>query len=208
MPWANNTPLIRLACATRSATSVLRSRQSLRRSSSSGLGALTMVQTRGSPRLYAKSVRSSASPWMRLVFARRRRREVKIEAASTTWLSMPACSSTRCTQKPSRPASRMVMIGKLAPARACAYDRSIEPADKRGITENIRWLLSKTAPTRFGERLLVAGDQESPIRHLHESVDAGLAVLSQAQLNALESFAKAMIETRAGEIPKIETAAD
>src|SRR5215208_3364301 len=65
MPWANNRPLIRLTCATRSATSVLRSRQSLRRSSSSGLGALTMVQTRGSPRLYAKSVRSSASPPLR-----------------------------------------------------------------------------------------------------------------------------------------------
>src|SRR3954453_2206419 len=79
MPWANNRPLIRLTCA----TSVLRSRQSLRRSSSSGLGALTMVQTRGSPRLYARSVRSSASPSMRSVFALRRRREVKIEAAST-----------------------------------------------------------------------------------------------------------------------------
>src|SRR3954453_9211372 len=63
------------------------------------------VQTRGSPRLYAKSVRSSASPSMRSVFALRRRREVRIEAASTTWLSMPARSSTRWIQKPSRPAS-------------------------------------------------------------------------------------------------------
>ena len=47
-------------------------RQSRRRSSSSGLGALTIAQTRGSPRLYAKSVRSSASASMLSVFALRR----------------------------------------------------------------------------------------------------------------------------------------
>src|SRR4051812_12674100 len=41
----------------------------------------------------------------RHVLALRRRREVNTEAASTTWLSMPACSSTRWIQKPSSPAS-------------------------------------------------------------------------------------------------------
>src|SRR6202011_893404 len=53
---------MRLTGLTRSAIRILRSRQSRRRSSSSGVGALTIAHTRGSPRLYASSVRSSASP--------------------------------------------------------------------------------------------------------------------------------------------------
>ena len=44
-------PLIRFTCATRSAISVLCSRQISQRSSSAGVGGLTIEQTRGSPRL-------------------------------------------------------------------------------------------------------------------------------------------------------------
>jgi hypothetical protein len=40
---------------------------------------------------------------MRSVFARRPRREVRIDAASTTWLSIPSDSITRWIQNPSRP---------------------------------------------------------------------------------------------------------
>ena len=94
-PWENSKPLMRFTCLTRSAISTLRSRQISRRSSSSGAGALTIAHTRGSPRLYASSVRSSASPSILSVFARRRRREVAIEAGSTTWLSIPSFSRTR-----------------------------------------------------------------------------------------------------------------
>jgi hypothetical protein len=47
----------------------------------------------------------------------RRRREVRIEAASTTWLSIPSDCSTRWIQKPSRPASWMAIIGKSRPVR-------------------------------------------------------------------------------------------
>jgi len=36
-----------------------------------------------------------------------------------------------------------------------AYNPEIDPADKRVIGENLRWLLSKVAPTRFGDRLLL-----------------------------------------------------
>src|SRR4028118_545089 len=53
MPWANSSPLIRLTCPTRSATSVLRSRQSRRRSSSCGVGAPTPAPPRGAPRCAA-----------------------------------------------------------------------------------------------------------------------------------------------------------
>ena len=86
---------MRLTCWTRSVISTLRSRQRRRRSSSSGVGALTIAHTRGSPRLYASSARSSASPSILSVFARRRRRDVAIEAGSTTWLSIPSFSSAR-----------------------------------------------------------------------------------------------------------------
>ena len=70
-----------------------------------GVGALTIAHTRGSPRLYASSARTSASPSILSVFARRRRRDVAIEAGSTTWLSIPSFCSTRSIQNPSRPAS-------------------------------------------------------------------------------------------------------
>ena len=53
-------PLIQLTCSTRSAVSALRSRQRRRRSSSSGVSALTIAHTRGSPRLCASSARNSA----------------------------------------------------------------------------------------------------------------------------------------------------
>jgi hypothetical protein len=43
-----------------------------------------MAHTRGSPRLQASNVRSSVSPSIASVFARRRRRGTAIEAASTT----------------------------------------------------------------------------------------------------------------------------
>ena len=49
----------RLTCWTRSPISTLRSRQRRRRSSSSGVGAFTIAHTRGSPRLYASSARTT-----------------------------------------------------------------------------------------------------------------------------------------------------
>jgi hypothetical protein len=97
--------LIRLTCRIRSTISVLRSRQIRRRSSSCGVGARAIEHTRGSPRLNAINTRSNASPSILSVLARRRRRETAIEAASTTWLSIPSCSSARWIQNPSSPAS-------------------------------------------------------------------------------------------------------
>ena len=95
--------------------------------------------------------------------------------------------------------ARLLQIDSLADELLCvAYDRSIEPADKRVISENIRWLLSKLAPTRFGDRLLLAGDREAPLRHVHEDMDAALAKMTPAQLNALEEFARSTLAARAG----------
>ena len=52
------------------------------------------------------SVRTSVSPSILSVFARRCRRDTAMDAASTTWLVMPTSkASARWIQKPSSPAS-------------------------------------------------------------------------------------------------------
>src|SRR5947209_18088360 len=70
----------------RSRSSVARSREIRRRSSSLGLGGTVIAQTRGSPRCQAINVRSSVSPSIASVLARRWRRGTAIDAGSTTWL--------------------------------------------------------------------------------------------------------------------------
>jgi hypothetical protein len=72
-----------------------------------------------------------------------------------------------------------------------AYNPEIDPADKRVIGENLRWLLSKIAPTRFGDRLLLAGDPANPIQHLHRQ--ASLKELSTEALDALQGFCEQML---------------
>ena len=131
---------MRLTCWTRSAVKTLRSRQRRRRSSSAGVGARTIIQTRGSPRLNAKSTRIKASPSILSVFARRRLRDVAIEAGSTTWLSISSFRRTRWIQNPSSPASWMTTIGKLCPVRACVLclsseNRASMPAISPACTE-------------------------------------------------------------------------
>src|SRR4051794_26061520 len=66
-----------------------RSRQTRRRSSSCGVGALAIEHTRGSPRLKAIRVRTRVSPSIRAVFARRARREVRVQAGPTAWAPIP-----------------------------------------------------------------------------------------------------------------------
>src|SRR3954468_13918936 len=122
---------MRLTCWTRSAVSVSRSRLIRRRSSSCGAGALTIAHTRGSPRLEASRARTRASPSILSVFARRRRREVAMEAGSTTWLSIPSCCRTRWIQNPSSPASWMTMMGKTCPVRARAFSLSWDKRARR-----------------------------------------------------------------------------
>src|ERR1700736_5865860 len=60
---------MRLTCLTRSVISTLRSRQRRRRSSSSGVGALTIAHTRGAPRLFARRARNNTPPPLLSVFS-------------------------------------------------------------------------------------------------------------------------------------------
>jgi len=58
-------------------------------------GGTAMAQTRGSPRLNASRARRRASPSSLSVLALRLRRDVAIDAGSTTWLSTPSLLSRR-----------------------------------------------------------------------------------------------------------------
>lgn len=69
----------------------------------------------------------------------------------------------------------------------------LDSHDKRVRIDTLKWLISKSAARRFGERLLVAGDAENPVQVLHQQIS--LAELSSAQLDALEHFAAAVIGT-------------
>lgn len=52
--------------------------------------------------------------------------------------------------------------------------------------------MSKIGLRRYGDRLLVAGEPENPIRVVHEQVN--LDRLTPEQLDALENFATAMLQ--------------
>src|SRR4051795_1213338 len=62
-----------------------------------------------------------------------------------------------------------------------------DPRDRQVRIDTRKWLMSKLAPRRYGDRLLVAGEAESPIRILHEQVS--LDRLTPQQLDALENLA-------------------
>lgn len=67
--------------------------------------------------IYGVGDNFAVSPSILSVFARRRLRDVAIDAGSTTWLSIDSFCNARWIQKPSRPASWMTMKGKRAPVR-------------------------------------------------------------------------------------------
>ena len=66
-----------------------------------------------------------------------------------------------------------------------------DPRDRQVRIDVRKWLLSKLAARRYGDRLLVAGEPENPIRVLHEQV--GLDRLTSEQLASLQIFAQAMV---------------
>jgi len=73
----------------------------------------------------------------------------------------------------------------------------LDPRDRQVRIDTRKWLMSKLAPRRYGDRLLHAGDPENPLRVLHESVN--LDRLNDAELDALEKFAQARIEAMQGQ---------
>jgi hypothetical protein len=68
----------------------------------------------------------------------------------------------------------------------------LDPQDKRVRCDNLKWLMSKLLPKRYGDRLLVAGDTENPLHVLHQQ--ARLNELTHEQLDALDGFTALIVE--------------
>ena len=62
----------------------------------------------------------------------------------------------------------------------------LDPQEKRVRIDFLKWLMSRIVPKKWGDRLLVAGEADSPIHHLHKQVQ--LSDLSDVQLDALDNF--------------------
>jgi terminase small subunit-like protein len=80
-----------------------------------------------------------------------------------------------------------------------ADEANADPRDRQVRIDTRKWLMSKLAPRRYGDRLLHAGDPEMPMRHrLEKEVEAAIQTLSGKRLDALEAFAEAMLEKKEG----------
>lgn len=75
-----------------------------------------------------------------------------------------------------------------------ADDGELDPRDRQVRIETRKWIMSKLAPRRYGDRLLHASDPDNPLRVLHEQVS--LDKLSPEQLDALEAFTRSVLEAR------------
>ena len=74
----------------------------------------------------------------------------------------------------------------------------LEPQDKRIRVDTLKWLMSKLAPKRYGDRLLVAGDADNPVEMLHKQVS--LSELTIEQLDALEVLLRPDADRAASEL--------
>src|SRR3954453_4952914 len=61
-----------------------------------------------------------------------------------------------------------------------ADQERLDPRDRQVRIDTRKWIMSKLGPRKYGDRLLVAGEAENPIRVLHEQVS--LDRLSPEQL--------------------------
>jgi transcriptional regulator with XRE-family HTH domain len=75
-----------------------------------------------------------------------------------------------------------------------ANREDLDPHDKRVRVDTLKWLMSKLAPRRYGERLLVAGEAESPLHVIDRQVS--LDSLTDEQLEALERFTTALMQEK------------
>jgi hypothetical protein len=67
----------------------------------------------------------------------------------------------------------------------------LDAPEKRVRIDSLKWLMSRIVPKKWGDRLLVAGDESSPVHHLHKA--ASLTDLTDAQLEALDKFTQSLL---------------
>ena len=76
---------------------------------------------------------------------------------------------------------------------AIADDGELDPRDRQIRTGVRQWLMSKLAPRRYGDKLQLAGDPESPLQIMHREVS--VENLSDEALDALQRFTQALMES-------------
>jgi hypothetical protein len=72
-----------------------------------------------------------------------------------------------------------------------ADDEEADPRSRQIRTGVRQWLMSKLAPRRYGDKLQLAGDPESPLQVMHREVS--LSELTDAQLGALQKFTQSLL---------------
>jgi hypothetical protein len=77
-----------------------------------------------------------------------------------------------------------------------ADEANADPRCRHVRIDTRKWLMSKLGPRRYGERLLVAGETDSPLRVLHEQVS--IEALAPDQLEAVAALAVAMMAKKGG----------
>jgi hypothetical protein len=70
-------------------------------------------------------------------------------------------------------------------------DEESDPRSRQIRTGVRQWLMSKLAPRRYGDKVQIAGDPESPLQVMHSQVS--LSELTDAQLEALQNFTKSLL---------------
>jgi hypothetical protein len=74
---------------------------------------------------------------------------------------------------------------------AIADDGELDPRDRQIRTSVRQWIMSKIAPRRYGDKMQIGGDPESPLLIMHRQ--ASLETLTDAQLQALEHFTRSLL---------------
>lgn len=72
-----------------------------------------------------------------------------------------------------------------------ADDGQLEPNDRRVRVDTRKWLMSKLAYRKYGDKLIHSGDPENPIQVMHKA--AKIEALTPAELNALDAFTQARL---------------
>ncbi len=74
---------------------------------------------------------------------------------------------------------------------AIADDGQLDPRDRQIRTSVRQWIMSKIAPRRYGDKVQIGGDVDSPLRIMYQQTS--LEDLTVVQLGALEGFALSLL---------------
>ena len=72
-----------------------------------------------------------------------------------------------------------------------ADDEESDPRSRQIRTGVRQWLMSKLAPRRYGDKVQIGGDPESPLQLMHRQVS--LSELTDAQLDTLDKFTQSLL---------------